>query len=161
MHYYSLTQSLYNARVTPQADIQYRTLTPAYPKTYESLIFKVLHDRSAQKEEDKVKAFGAYTKSRDAQDRIVIQGQLIAVKEEDRKEGYALHLMRAEIDELLKAGAGKFWAMSKDSMTEAHALYVKVAQLYPELEFVRRRATAAEVRNPNVKDVQVFELQKK
>ncbi len=140
--------------------VKTRSLTPNKPETHGSLIIKVLYDQAAQKEENKFKAFGAYTRTKEG-NNTVVHGALIATKEGDQSEGYAELLMRSEIDALLKEDVAKFWAQSRDFMTRAHALYRKIARNYPQFNFIERRATAQEVGNPDITDVRVFELHKK
>ena len=85
----------------------------------------------------------------------------MAVKKEDQGKGYAKHLIRHGIEEVLANGAERLWTMTRKVNVPAQTLYKKIAANYPQLELEIKEANAVLVNNPAVTDALVFELRVK
>jgi ribosomal protein S18 acetylase RimI-like enzyme len=127
--------------------------------THGSLKLFVLRDREKEEAKMTLRAFVGYTVSKDGKS---YQGNLLAVKEEDRRKHYAHYLVRYGLEKAISAGADDMWLSTNKENKAAQAVYKQVADKYPQYELV---VEPGATRFPNkplaVQEVLVFNLKPK
>ncbi len=102
-------------------------------ETHGSLKLIVLRDYDKEQAKMTLRAFVGYTVSQDGKS---FQGNLLAVKKEDRHKHYAEYLVRHGVEKAISAGATDMWLSTRNENIEAKAVYKAVVQKYPQYELV-------------------------
>ncbi len=124
-----------------------------------SLKLFVLRDHEKESARMTLRAFIGYTVSNGGK---TYQGNLLAVKEEDRHKNYAHYLVRHGLEHAIAAGATDMWCVTHKENKAAQAVYEKVASKYPQFELVRESGATRFPNNQRaIEEVVVFSLKPK
>ncbi len=106
-----------------------------------------------------LRAFVGYTVSKDGK---TYQGNLLAVKKEDRHKHYAQYLVRHGLEQAISAGATDMWLSTHKENKAAQAVYKQVADQYPQYELVIEPGATRFPNNPlAVQEVLAFTLKRR
>lgn len=127
--------------------------------THGTLKLFVLRDLEREQAKMTLRAFVGYTVSKDGK---TYQGNLLAVKKEDRHKHYAQYLVRHGLEQAISAGATDMWLSTHKENKAAQAVYKQVADQYPQYELVIEPGATRFPNNPlAVQEVLAFTLKRR